>query len=83
LLSTEAANNLTSHPRILALRNSFDVKPFIQSAASKISSLRMPEQYAGAIYGVRERASKTFADVMNMAAMQHVTSAGNQIYQEV
>jgi len=78
---TEAAKNASSHPTLVYLKNSMDITPYIESAANKIGSLRMPEQLTSAIYSASARMNAAMAD-KNLAALSSVRKAYNEVYQQ-
>jgi len=78
---TEAAHNATSHPTLVYLKNSLDLTPYIETAANKIGSLRMPQQLTDAIYSASARMNEVMAD-KNLAALAHVRKAYNEVYQQ-
>jgi len=54
----------------------------VESAANKISSLRVPEQYTNAIYSASELVNEALRDTANVAALQGVREAYNEVYQQ-
>merc|ERR1719204_2118753 len=72
---TEAAQNASSHPTLVYLKNSMDITPYIESAANKIGSLRMPEQLTSAIYSASARMNAAMAD-------SSLSKAYNEVYQQ-
>ena len=79
----EVAHNVSTHPRVLYMRNSLDITPYIDAAVNKVSALRMPEEYTAAIYRASGEVNQALSDVMNMAAMKQMKEASNAVYQEV
>ena len=80
----EAAKNVSSHPTLVYLKNSIDITPYIESAANKIGSLRMPEQLTSAIYSASARMNAAMADKnCSCDALRTVAKAYNEVYQQV
>jgi len=78
---TESAKNMSSHPTLVYLKNSVNITPYIESAANKIGSLRMPEQLTSAIYSASARMNAALAD-KNLTGLRSVRKAYNEVYQQ-
>jgi len=76
------AHNMSSDPRVQYFKKSLDLSPYIKAAASKISSVRMPEEYSAAIYRASSNVNNAVNDFLNMEAMKQVKETSNEIYQQ-
>ena len=83
MICTEVAHNVSTHPRVLYLRNRLDITPYMEAATNKLYSMRMPEEYTAAIYRASGQVNQMVSDAMNMAAMRHIKETSNAVYQEV